>query len=364
MKTSYLMLAFACVILQGCGKKNNETQPLRKDITETVFASGTLEPENKYNLTAQTDGYVVELKFDNGDTVTAGQVLALIDNKTNNISALSAENLLALTALNASDNGPTLKQALQNLQLLNEKKEQDSVQFNRYQKLFQSNSVSKLELENMRLNYENSKTNYLNAGQNYKLLHQQTAQQLIQQRSQRDISGVAGDNNQVKAVVGGKVYKRLKEIGDYVRRGDIIAVIGDAIDVYAKLSVDENNIAKVKPGQEVIIQLNTEKEKNYEGFVSEIYPAFDENSQSFFCKIKFVNGPAFKISGTQLQANIVIARKQNALVIPKQYLSYGNKVVIKGLGEKDVKTGFISGEWVEILEGVNEQTVLTTDQIK
>ena len=67
MKANLFKLFFlAIVLLSSCGKKNNETQAQRKDITETVFASGTLEPENKYNLTAQTDGYIIELKFDNG----------------------------------------------------------------------------------------------------------------------------------------------------------------------------------------------------------------------------------------------------------------------------------------------------------
>ncbi len=200
--------------LFSCGKKAEETKPIHKDITETVFASGTLEPENKYNLIAQSEGYIIALKFNNSDEVKAGQVLAVIDNKTNAINAVSTENLTGIAAQNASSEGPTLKQAQSNLQLLKDKFEQDSLQLSRYQKLIQSNSVSKLELENVKLAFENSKTNYLNAGQNFKLLKQQTEQQLIIQKSQRDVSVVSNDNNEVKAVLARKIYKKEKEIGD------------------------------------------------------------------------------------------------------------------------------------------------------
>jgi multidrug efflux pump subunit AcrA (membrane-fusion protein) len=361
----YQWLTFVLLfLLIACGKKKEDVKPERKDITETVFASGTLEPENKYNLTAQSEGYIVELKFDYGDTVKAGQTLAIIENKPNTISAASAEALLGLAGMNASPEGPTLKQAQQNVELLKDRAKQDSIQYQRYQKLMQSNSVSKLEFENAKLAFESSKTNYLNALQNYRLMKQQTEQQLVIQRSQRDVNSVSSENNQVKAVLGGKIYKRMKETGDYVRRGDIIAVIGDPGDLYAKLSVDESNIIKVQPGQEAIVQLNTNKEKNFTGKVTEIYPYFDDATQSFYCKVKFKDEPELKISGIQLQANIVVGRKANALVIPKTYLGYGNKVNVKGKGPVQVQTGFISGEWVEILSGVDESAVLLSDQNK
>lgn len=365
MKNTVIILIVSFVFaLFSCGKKSNETQPVRKDVTETVFASGNLEPENKYNVIAQSEGYITDLKFNNGDEVKEGQILAIIDNKTNAINASSSENLTGIAAQNASLEGPTLTQAKANLQLLKEKFEQDSLQYSRYQKLIQSNSVSKLELENMKLSFENSKTNYINAGQNFKLLKQQTEQQLILQKSQRDVSNISNDYNQVKAVLAGKIYKKVKEKGDYVRRGDVIAVIGNSGDLYARLNIDENNISKIKLGQEVIVQLNVDKEKTYKAELSEIIPSFDEPSQSFICKARFKEKISFNISGTQLQANITIENKKNVLVIPKIYLGYGNIVKVKGKGNVTIKPGFISSEWVEILSGLEETETIISDIVK
>jgi len=351
-------------LLFSCGRKTEETTPVRKDITETVFASGVLVPEDEYNLTAQSEGYIIELKFDEGDTVKRDQVLAVIDNKTNVISATSAQSILGIVAQNSGPEGPTLKQAEQNVQLLKEKAGQDSIQLIRYKKLIESNSVSKLELENVRLAYESSKINYLNAAQNYRLQKQQVDQQLISQKSLRDVNSVSNENNEVRAVLPGKIYSKKKQVGDYVRRGDVIAVIGSAKKLYTKLSIDETNISKIKVGQKAIIQLNTNKEKNYNGIVTEIYSSFDDQTQSFYCKVYFTDDLDFRISGTQLQANIIIGERKNALVIPRNFLGYGNKVTIKGKGETEIETGFISNDWVEIKKGLDENTTISTDQIK
>jgi multidrug efflux pump subunit AcrA (membrane-fusion protein) len=348
-------------LLFSCGKKTNEIKPQFKDITETVFASGILDPKDKYNLTAQSEGYLVKLNFTEGDIVKAGDVLAIADNQQNVFSEKSAADLLNISRANVTENAPALKQTEANIALAIEKVKQDELQAVRYKKLLESNSVSKLEFENAMLALENSKTNLLMLQQTYKLQKQQADQQLISQEAQKNINSFLSGNNSIKAVVGGKVYKKLKETGDYVRRGDIIAIIGNATELFARVSVDESNISKIKIGQKAIVQLNTNKEVNYKGTLYEILPAFEEETQSFICKIKFDEDPALKISGTQLQANIIIGNKSKALVIPRNFLNFGNKVFIKGRKEPViVKTGFVSSEWVEILEGLKTDDVLVS----
>ena len=198
--------------------------------------------------------------------------------------------------------------------------------------------------------------------ENYNLLKQQADQQLIIQKSQTGINSFFQGNNELKAVVGGKVYEKKKQLGDYVKKGDVIAVIGKQDDIYAKLSIDETNISKIKLGQKAIVQLNTNKEKNYNGVVTEIYPAFDDQAQSFYCKVKFTDNMDFRISGTQLQANVIVSEKTNLLVIPKNFLDYGNKVNVKDKGQIVIETGFVSTEWVEVKSGIDENTTLTLDQ--
>lgn len=358
MKTS-ISLALLTFVFVSCGDSKPEIKPEYRTITETVFASGTLEPEGKYNLVAQSEGYLIELNFKEGDLVKKGTVLAVVDNQPNSINESAAAQLTKIAQKNSSENAPALKQTAINIDLATQKVKQDEAQYTRFKNLYALNSVSKLEFENMQLAYEASKTNLEALKQNYQLQKQQAEQQLINQSAQKEVNSFLKENNKIKALVAGKVYKKLKELGDYVRKGDVLASIGSADDCYARLSVDESNISKIKIGQETIILLNTHREKSIKGKVTELLPAFEEVTQSFICKVRFTEVLPFTISGTQLQANIVIGIKEKVLVIPRAVLDFGNKVNVKGKKEAvKVKTGFISTEWVEITDGLSTSDIL------
>lgn len=365
MKTGLIKcVILSLFVLISCGKKTEETTPIRKDVTETVFASGVLEANNTYSLTAQTDGYLSKINFEEGDLIITGEVLAEVDNKENNFNTESAEGLYQIAQSNTSSNAPSLMQAKNNITITKSKLDQDLVQWQRYQKLWKENSVALIDFENATLQLKTSKANYESALENYKLIQQQADQQVITNKAQKEVSELMLTHNQIKALANGKVYKKYKEIGDYVKRGDVIALIGEAKTIYAKVNIDEGNIDKVKLGQAALIKLNTNKSKIYNGVVVEIYPSFDEATQSFICKINFTEELDFKIINTQLQTNIIIAKTKAALLIPRNYIDFGGFVQIKGQNQKvKVVTKFVSNEWVQILKGIDQNTVLITDNI-
>ena len=68
-----IILLAAIGLLSSCGKNIQETNPIRKYVTETVFASGNLEANQTYQLVAQSDGYLVELNFKENDILVMFQ---------------------------------------------------------------------------------------------------------------------------------------------------------------------------------------------------------------------------------------------------------------------------------------------------
>lgn len=359
-----ILFTVLIISLASCGKKTQEIQPIRKDITETVYASGLLEAEGNYKLTAQADGYLINVNFKEGDIITEGSILAIIDNKGNEINAQSSKDLLAIAQANLNPNAPLLQQAKQNIAIAKNKMLQDQVQANRYKELWSSNSVAKIEWENAELNAKTSVLNYETALENYNRLERDAKQQVISSKALTNINSESKFNNQIKAVVGGRVYKKYKEAGDYIKKGEVLATIGSASVIYAKVNIDESSIAKIKLGQNATIQLNINKQKIYKGVVYEIAPEFDGSSQSFICKISFSDSLDFKIINTQLECNIGINTQKNALLIPKIYFSPAGTVQVKGeKTERAIATGIISNEWVQVIDGINETTILITDNI-
>jgi HlyD family secretion protein len=359
-----LLLLTITFIFFSCGKKTEETKPIRKDVTETVFASGILEANNTYNLTAQADGYLTQLNFKEGDMITIGKVLAVVDNKEAGFNEQSAKDLFTIAQRNTFSNAPALQQAQNTITINKQKMELDFINLQRYQKLWANNSIAKIDLDNAELQYKTSKTNYESATENYRQIKQQADQQVISTQATKNINTVITSKNQIKAVVAGKIFKKYKQIGDYVKRGETIALIGNAQNIYAKVNIDEGNIDKVKIGQDAFIQLNTNKDKVYKGIVAEIYPSFDDAAQSFICKLSFTDSLDFTIVNTQLQSNIIIGSTKKALLIPRNYIDFGGNVQVKGQKEKTkVVTKFVSNEWVQVLSGIDENTILITDNI-
>jgi len=363
-KTSFILSFCFLLMLFSCGKMTEETSPIRKDVTETVFASGYLEAKNTYSLTAQADGYLSLVNFEEGDLVKKGTVLAMVDNQESQFNESSAKDLYDIAQSNTKANAPALAQAQNSIQISKQKMEQDFHNLQRYTKLLESNTVAKIDFENVALQYKTSKANYETALENLKLLKQQADQSVITNRAQKSINQVIVSKNQVKALGSGKIYKKYKNQGDFVKRGETIALIGDPNVIYAEVSIDEGNINKIKVGQEALVQLNTQRDKSYKAKVAEIYPTFDEGTQSFTCKLIFLDSLDFSIINTQLQSNIIVGTSKNALLIPRNYIDFGGYVQIKDKKNKvKVVTKFVSNEWVQVLEGIDDHTILVTENI-
>ncbi len=353
------IFSLVMISIWGCKGTQQEVQPVRNDITETVFASGQLVANDRYNLTAQSEGYIIALVVSEGQSVDAGQLVAEVDNAGADAGAQAAQEQLKIAQKNATEQSPAWKEAKLLLETTEQKMLQEKKQKERYESLYQAQSVSRLEMENAQLAYETSRNNWLAAQERLKQIEQQADWTLASQQAQVVQLSKASQHNTVHAVSAGTVLRLMKKVGDYVRKGDVIAVMASNQKLVAQLNVDENSIKKIKVGQRVHVQLNVDKGKVLEGLVQTIYPLYDEATQSFLCDVSFEGPLDFQVVGTRLEANIDIASRKQVLLIPRSFLSYSNTVQLKGEDNpREVAVGIRSTEWVEILSGLTEQDVL------
>ncbi|MEO9257570.1 MAG: RND transporter, partial [Crocinitomicaceae bacterium] len=223
------IIIFSTLILTivSCSKAK-ETKPIVQDIKELVFASGNLEWENSYDLVAQTDGILSDINFEVGNKVSQGTVLAKINNASNQVNMETAKEQLAISSENLTSNSPALLQLQQNITFAEAKYKQDKTQAERYKRLYETQSVAKSEFENYQLTAENSLSSLNGLKKQYNLLQQQAKQNYITTKGQLKNSEVTENYNQLVVPQNGTVIQKLKDNGDYVRKGDVIAKIGDA----------------------------------------------------------------------------------------------------------------------------------------
>lgn len=364
MKTRFhlsILTIGTALFINACRGKEQAVAPKRQSISEQVFASGALEPEGLYRLTAQSDGYLMDLGIEEGDMLRTGQVVAHIDNGTPGVYRQAADKQLRIAKVNLTEESPALQQLAAQLELAKTKLEHDQKQANRYAQLQESQSIARIEYENALLAVENSRTQLRNLQAQYAAQQQLAQQQLIARESEADAYSISVGQTLLKVPVGGMVYKKYKQAGDFVRRGEVVALIGQAQNLYAKLYIDERYMSRVRIGQPVTLRLNAQKERSYKGRVRDILPAFDEQNQAFVCKVEFIDSLEFALSGTQLEANIEIGLKPDALIIPRSYLGYGDRVQLaRNDSLLSVHTGIVSTEWVEITAGLSESDSLVS----
>lgn len=352
---------FALLTTAACKPKYDETSPKMAPVTEAVFASGIIEPKDAYMVTSLSDGFIMHSYVVENDIVKEGQELFRLDNRQQNTQVNIAATNEKFAQINAANGSPALLQIKAQIDAARAKLQTDSVNLSRYEHLYTTNSVSKQDLDNARLSYETSLSNYKATIANYKATENKVMQDLSVTRSQLQ-NAIAGNQYFDLVAAGpGKVYQIFKKDGDLVRRGDQVAQIGNPDSIVINLDVDESSISKVKLDQQVLVELNTEKNKTYDARVTKIYPHFNESSQSYKVEARFLKEMPGLISGTQLQANIITQKKDNAMLIPHVYVMPGNKVLVKKDNKIDtavITTGITSDEWIEVLSGLT-----TSDKI-
>ena len=349
----------------ACKPKYDEFTPKTGPVTEAVFASGSIEPKDAYTLTSLSDGFIVKSYVTENDLVHDGQLLFQLDNRQQNTQVKIAQTNVEYAKISASNGSPALLQIKAQIDAARVKLKTDSLNLSRYQHLIVTNSVSKQDLDNAQLNYESSLNSYLALVESYKATADKVKQDLTNTQSQLQNAVAGNQYYNLLAIGNSKVYQIFKKQGDLVRKGDQVAQLGNPDSIVINLDLDEGSISKVQLGQQVLIELNTEKNKTYEAYVSKIYPHFNETSQSYKVEARFLKEMPGLISGTQLQANIITNKKENAMLIPHVYVLSGNKVLVKKDKKMDtvvITTGIVSDEWIEVLSGLNTNDVILKEK--
>jgi len=351
---SYFIVAMA-FWLSGCKQRQEIVSPAMAPVTEAVFASGHIEPVRQFLLDAMNDGYIVEKRVEENAVVRPGQLLFVQDSINPGIQQTRTMENLQIARKNAADSSSVMKQLYAQARTARQKLITDSVQLTRMVKLYQTHSVSKMDLDNARFSF-NASSNALNAAEdNIRSTRLNLQQSLI--NAEKDYQNAVASRNYYNLVSPGtyRIYEIYKKEGELIRKGDAVAMLGHPDSMLVVMNIDESSIAKIRLGQVVLVELNTEKGKTYRAFVSKIYPHFDDPSQSYKVEAIFRDIPLNLIAGTLLQANIIICTKAKVMLIPRTCLSPDNKVIVIRNHKNDtipVIIGIVSNDWAEVLGGV------------
>lgn len=342
--------------LLSCSKVDR-VQPISHSIVDAVFASGYLITENEYIVTANTEGYLSHANVEEGDSVHINMPLFRLSNDVQNEQLSKAQANYQDALNNLKLDAPERVQLMLQIEQAKEQLALDKKNYTRYTNLLRTGAIARQEFDRVKVQYENAK-------RNVEILERSLSDLLdrlrLNLKNAKTELAIQKENNRdyfLTSSIQGKVLQVFKQQGELVRRGEAIAKIGGG-ETLVKLFVAEEDINRVKPGQDVLVSLNTDKEQLHKAVIRKRYPAFDEVEQSFIVEAGFKQTPNNLFANMQLQANIIIYQKDKALVIPSQYLVKGDSVYLEDGKKRRIEVGIRSDKWVEILHGIDETTSL------
>lgn len=348
MNKFYIYILFFLVF--SCNKKIEKIKPTVSSISESIYASGIIKSKNQYQAFATVNGIIQNVFIAEGDSVAIGTPILSISNEAQKLNKENAELAEHFSDFNA--NQGKLNEAKLFVDFSRNKLKLDSALYFRQKNLWQQEVGTKFDFEQKELNYQNSKTSYFSSLVKYDDLKRQLNFNSSQSKNNLRISSKQESDFTLKSEINGVVYDLFKLKGEIVGLQTPLAVIGDSKHFILEMQVDEYDIFKIKKGLTVLITMDSYKGQVFEAKVSKIYPIMNERSKTFLVEAEFDQQPETLYPNVTFEANIVLQSKNNAILIPRNYL-LNDSTVIKANGDKViVKTGLKDYQKIEILSGI------------
>lgn len=355
---AYHFFFFAFLISCNANSKKERINPAVKNITESVYASVTIKPEFSYYPNPPRAGIIREILVEEGQLVKKGQALFKISATADVKSNLTYAELNLKEAKNnyQGDDNMLLNIELE-LQSLKEQLASDSLNYQRQQKLRAQDIGSEMDYERVKLQYQSTQ-------RKYRVLQKQYAQTRINLETsyKKALSNASAQRSIVEDFVitsniDGKVYSITKEEGELISSQEHFGEVGSANSFIIEMDIDEVDIVKINLGDTVTILLDAYPGKVFTATTGKISQKKDEATQTFRVEGMFIERPPKLYNGLSGEANIIVDKRANVLIIPSEYLLDGDKVLTEE-GEQPVKVGIKNLKYIEIISGIDSTTFL------
>ena len=344
MKAIFKLLIISIVMFTvSCGKEKTNTQDNRPTVTVKVStpseldgnylnASGKVEAVQNANLSTRIMGFVNNVHVKVGDKVRKGQLLLSINSA--DINAQKAQVNASITEATAA--------------FTNAEKD-----YNRFKALFEDNSASQKEMDDMTANYKMAKARLEAANQ----MKNQVKAQLSYSNITAPFSGIV--------------------TGKYINKGDMASPGMPLISVEAPgkfqviAMVPESEITQIKNGSEVNVTIKSTGEV-IQGKVTEVSTSAKNTGGQYLVKVILNKTEANLLSGMFASVQFPVTKStSNNILIPTSALikrgeltgvyvvSSSNTALLRWL-----RLGKTYGDKTEVLSGLNanDKFVLSSEE--
>jgi HlyD family secretion protein len=313
----------------------------RTDLPIVVTANGTIQPEKSINVSPKSSGRLKSLLVKEGEIVRTGQILAYMDESNTLGQITQADGQLAsaqasLELLRAGNRAQDIAQAQANLTNAQATLEQSEIVFRQNQRLFKEGAIASRDLDASRTTSEANRAKVTQASEALSLQQAGSRPEEID-RAEAQVVAAAGslqsvqsqlEDTIIRAPFDGVVVRKYADPGAFVTpttSGSAVSsatassILALASNNQVVANVAEANIAQIKIGQEVTLQVDAYPNQKFRGRVVSISPQaiVTQNVTSFEVKAEITSKDKQILrSGMNASLEFKAGELKNVLVVP------------------------------------------------
>jgi HlyD family secretion protein len=290
-----LLIVLAALVIMGSKKEPvisvQVDKAKRRTITQTVTATGKIQPEVQVIITPEVSGEIIALPVKEGSRVKMGDLLMKI--KPDIYVAQRDRSNAELTSAKAS-------------------LERSKSEYNRGRELFAKGLISKSELEQSNTSYEVNKAQYDQAEAALKQSDESLRKTTI-------YSPMDGTVSELKVELGERV------LGTSQFQGTTVMTVADLSKMEARVDVGENDVVSISLGDTTRIDVDAFPERKLTGIVYQIGNSAkskglgtQEEVTNFEVRIRIIDKDVVLRPGMSMTSTIETETKKNVITVPIQ----------------------------------------------
>jgi HlyD family secretion protein len=312
------VLLLALILIALIGGSKEEIIPVqvekvqKRDITQTVSATGEINPEFKVAITPEVTGEIVALPVKEGDKVRKGALLVKI----------KADSYIA--AKDRAD--ANLRGAKATLAMRKAELDKVTSDYDRLKELHAKALASDAELETAKSSYLSSKASYEAAEANVSQMEAALKEAIEQLNKTTIYSPMTGTITKLNVELGERV------LGSGYSQGTDMMTVSDLNNIEASVDVDENDVVLVAIGDTALIKVDAFGDRIFKGKVTEIGNSAisqglgtQEQVVNFDVKVKLFEPDPQLRPGMSCNADIQTETRHGVIAVPIQSVTARNK---------------------------------------
>lgn len=361
--------------------RNVKTQKVnRRSISAEVEFPGNLKAKTQVVVLPKAGGRVASVNVNVGDKVSQGQVLYTLDAselKTNLQSQQAGLEAANANLEKTSDSGMAqqIAQAEQSLQKSQVEFDSAKDNYDKMQKLYATEAISKKELDDAKNRYDRASIDLNTDKTNLNLLQEKIGPQNTRAAAAQVAQSQAGvnsvqiqiDNATITSPISGVVSAKDVEVGQMVGGQSGSVTVIDSTTVTAEITVPDKILGKIQVGQSIPVVISALENKETIGVIETISPEANSKDNSYVVKIKIDNAKVEMKAGMFAKVLIQAESKDNVLIVPNQAIKMENGVnyiytVENGKIKKvSVDTGISNNKFTEVSGNIKENMDIITE---